>query len=96
MICALTVSMRALRIAESTTVSLGLRDEIRRSEQSRYNHRLHGAPLVAQGITCPEVAGVLSDAPRSVENRLRHFETERLDTRKSRGLGGRNRDLAHS
>ena len=35
---------------------LGLQDEISRSEESRYDHRLHGVLLVAQGMTCPEAA----------------------------------------
>ena len=34
--------MRALTIADSATIILGLQDEIRRSEESRYDHRLHG------------------------------------------------------
>ena len=72
------VDMKALRIADSANVSLGLQDEIRRSEESRYDHRLHGVLLVAQGMTCPEVAGLLGDAPRSVENWVRRFELEGL------------------
>jgi transposase len=55
-----------------------LQDEIRRSEESRYDHRLHGVLLVAQGMTCPEVAGLLGDAARSVENWVRRFEAEGL------------------
>ena len=70
--------MKALRIADSATVVLGLQDEIRRSEESRYDHRLHGVLLVAQGLTCPEVAGLLGDAPRSVEYWVRRFEEEGL------------------
>jgi len=38
---------------------LGLQDEIRRSEESRYDHRLHGVLLVAQGLTCPQVSRLL-------------------------------------
>ena len=72
------VDMKALRIADSANVSLGLQDEIRRSEESSYDHRLHGVLLVAQGMTCPEVAGLLGDAPRSVENWVRRFELEGL------------------
>jgi hypothetical protein len=34
--------MRALQIADAETMALGLQDEIRRSEESRYDHRLHG------------------------------------------------------
>ena len=70
--------MKALRIADSATVVLGLQDEIRRSEESRYDHRLHGVLLVAQGLTCPEVAGLLGDAPRSVEYWVRRFEEDGL------------------
>jgi transposase len=72
--------MRPLRIAEAATIVLGLQDEIRRSEESRYDHRLHGVLLVAQGMTCPEVSRLLGDAPRSVEYWVRHFE--------ERGLAG--------
>ncbi|HET6218999.1 MAG TPA: helix-turn-helix domain-containing protein, partial [Acidobacteriaceae bacterium] len=66
--------MRALTIADSATMILGLQDEIRRSEESRYDHRLHGVLLVAQGMTCPEVAKLLGDAPRSVEYWVQGFE----------------------
>ena len=52
-------SVRALTIADSANIILGLQDEIRRSEESRYDHRLHGVLLVAQGMTCPEVAALL-------------------------------------
>ena len=70
--------MKALRIADAATAALGLQDEIRRSKESRYDHRLHSVLLVAQGMTCPEVAALLGDAPRSVENWVRRFENEGL------------------
>ena len=70
--------MRPLQIANSPAIILGLQDEIRRSEESRYDHRLHGVLLVAQGMTCPEVARVLGDAPRSVEYWVGRFEKEGL------------------
>ncbi len=72
--------MKPLTIADAATMILGLQDEIRRSEESRYDHRLHGVLLVAQGMTCPEVGRLLGDAPRSVEYWVRHFE--------ERGLAG--------
>src|SRR5512134_974230 len=72
--------MRALRIADSATIVLGLQDEIRRSEESRYDHRLHGVLLVAQGMSCPEVSRLLGDSPRTVEYWVRRFE--------ERGLAG--------
>jgi transposase len=51
-----------------------LQDEIRRSEESRYDHRLHGVLLVAQGMTCPEAGKLLGDAPRTVEYWVHEFE----------------------
>jgi transposase len=69
--------MRPLRIADAASV-LGLQQEIQRSEESRYDHRLHGVLLVAQGLTCPEVARLLGDAPRSVEYWVHHYEREGL------------------
>lgn len=57
---------------------LGLQQEIHRSEESRYDHRLHGVLLVAQGMTCPDVARLLGDAPRSVEYWLNRFESQGL------------------
>lgn len=53
---------------------LALQDEIRRSDESRYDHRLHGVLLVAQGLSCREAAGILGDSPRSVENWAHRFE----------------------
>ena len=72
--------MRPLRIADADTIVLGLQDAIRRSEESRYDHRLHGVLLVAQGMTCPEVSRLLGDATRSVQYWVRRFE--------ERGLAG--------
>src|SRR5713226_4378784 len=85
--------MRALTIADSATMILGLQDEIRRSEESRYDHRLHGVLLVAQGMTCPEVAKLLGDAPRSVEYWVRGFEKNGLAGLREGERSGRPRRL---
>jgi transposase len=69
--------MRPLTISDRDVV-LGLQDEIRRSEQARYDHRLHGVLLVAQGLTCPQVATLLGDAPRTVQYWVKRFERDGL------------------
>lgn len=68
---------KTTHVSGATSV-LGLQQEIQRSEESRYDHRLHGVLLVAQGMTCPEVARLLGDAPRSVENWVHCFDQEGL------------------
>ena len=85
--------MKALTIADAATIILGLQDEIRRSEESRYDHRLHGVLLVAQGMTCPEVARLLGDAPRSVEYWVRDFEAKGFAGLREGERSGRPRRL---
>src|SRR5580700_11389390 len=70
--------MRPLTVPDAENVILALQDEIRRSDESRYDHRLHGLLLVAQGMTAPEVSRMLGDSPRTVQYWLRRFEEEGL------------------
>lgn len=70
--------MEPLTICDADTIVLALQDEIRRSQEARYDHRLHAILLVAQGMTAPEVARLLGDAPRTVEYWVRQFEDEGL------------------
>ena len=83
------MEMKALRIANSANVALGLQNEIRRCEQSRYDHRLHAVLLVAKGMSCPHVARILGDSPRSIENWVRRFESEGLTGLQENRRGGR-------
>src|SRR5262249_14675137 len=43
------------------------------SEEARYDHRLHGVLLVAQGMNAPEVARLLGDGVRTVEYWIERF-----------------------
>jgi transposase len=72
--------MKIVTIGDAENVILGLQDEIRRSEESRYDHRLHGVLLVAHGMNCCQVADILGDAPRTVAYWVERFE--------QKGLGG--------
>lgn len=70
--------MKPLSVTNAATIALGLQDEIRRSEESRYDHRLHGVLLVAQGMRCPRVAQLLGDSLRTVQYWIRRFEEKGL------------------
>ena len=67
--------MQPLTISNPDLV-LGLQDEIRRSEEARYDHRLHAVLLVSQGMTCPDVALKLGDSVRAVQNWTKGFEED--------------------
>jgi transposase len=88
--------MKPLQVTDAEAMILGLQDEIHRSEESRYDHRLHGVLLVAQGLTCPEVSRLLGDAPRSVEYWVQRFEARGLAGLSEGQRSGRPRRLSEA
>ena len=72
------ICMKALSISGAQDVVLALQDEIRRSDQARYDHRLHALLLVAQGMSCRQAALYLGDSPRTVAYWVHRFEDEGL------------------
>ena len=66
--------MRRLEIRDADIMRLAVQQEIMRSEESRYDHRLHGILLCCSGLSCYEVAEVLGQSPRTVEYWVKRFE----------------------
>lgn len=66
--------MRKLKIKDADVMRFAIQQEICRSEESRYDHRLHGILLVCAGKSCYEVAEVLGHSPRTVEYWVKRFE----------------------
>ena len=52
--------MKALMISDREEMILALQDEIRRSPDARYDHRLHGVLLVADGMSCRQAEAALT------------------------------------
>lgn len=48
--------MRALEIADTKVMHMAIQQEIVRSDESRYDHRLHGLLLVTGGHSCQQIA----------------------------------------
>lgn len=63
-------------ISEPESIILGIQDEMRKSPEARYDHRLHGILLVAQGMSCRQVGHLLGDSPRTVQYWVHRFESE--------------------
>jgi transposase len=70
--------MKPLTVPDAPLAILALQDEIHRSDESRYDHRLHGVLLVAQGMSCRQAAAALGDAPRTVEYWVRAYGQDGL------------------
>lgn len=81
--------MKPLTVSDPELAVLALQDEIRRTEESRYDHRLHGLLLVAQGMSCRQAALYLGDAPRTLEYWVRAYEAHGLAGLKEKVRTGR-------
>ena len=66
--------MRKLEIEDAEIMRLAVQDEIQRSEQSRYDHRLHGILLLCSGLSCGEVAELFGHSRRTIQYWVRRFE----------------------
>lgn len=88
--------MEKLHISDAESVIFALQDEIRRSEDSRYDHRLHAILLVAQGMSGREVARVLGDSPRTIAYWVSRFEEKGLAGLVDGKRSGRPRRLSEA
>lgn len=86
--------MKKLKVEDEHSMICALQDEIHRNEESRYDHRLHGVLLVAQGWSCREVASTLGDSPRTVENWVHQFNKDGFAGLAESPKAGRPRKLS--
>ena len=70
--------MKKAKISDAEIAILILQDEIRRSYEARYDHRLHAILMVAQGMSCRQVAQLLGDSSRTVAYWVKRFEADGL------------------
>lgn len=72
--------MRKLQVDDAEIMKITLQQEITRSDESRYDHRLHGVLLVSQGLDCYQVADYLGQDPVTVQRWVHRCNVK--------GLGG--------
>ena len=66
--------MRQLQVRDADMIRLAVQDEILRSEESRYDHRLHGILLVCSGMSCTTIAELFGHNRRTIQYWVRRFE----------------------
>jgi len=67
------ILLQKLSVKEAGQIVLKIQQELGRSDDSRYDHRLHGVLLVAKGQDCYEVAELLGHSPTTIENWVHLF-----------------------
>jgi transposase len=85
--------MRRLQIRDAEVMKIAIRQEIGRSDESRYDHRLHGLLLVASGQSCRGVAQLLGEDPTTVQRWVRRFERHGFEGLRDGAHPGRPRSL---
>ena len=71
--------MKKLVIADPEVMRVTIQQEIARSEEARYDHRLHGLLLITGGQSCQQVAELLGEDRRTVQRWVTRFETHGLE-----------------
>lgn len=85
--------MRKLQIDDSTAMRIAIQQEIGRSEEARYDHRLHGLLLLAAGRSCREVAKLFGEDETTVQRWVHRFEEGGLQALRESRRPGRPRSL---
>ena len=81
--------MKKLEIYNAKEQSVAIRNEISRSEESRYDHRLHGVLLVSEGISCYEAGRILGEDSRTMERWVRRFNEKGFNALREGKRSGR-------
>jgi len=85
--------MRKLQIDDSSAMRIAIQQEIGRSEESRYDHRLHGLLLLAAGHSCRDVAALFGEDDTTVQRWVHRFEEGGLQALRESERPGRPRSL---
>lgn len=85
--------MRKLEIADADVMRIAIQQEIVRSEEARYDHRLHGLLLITAGNSCQQIAELFGENRRTVQRWVKTFEQHGLDGLREGERPGRPRSL---
>lgn len=85
--------MKRLRIQDAAVMQIAIQQEIARSGEARYDHRLHGVLLVAGGESCIEVGRKFGEDPRTIQRWVKRFEQRGLAGLREGERPGRPRTL---
>ena len=81
--------MKKLEINNAKEQSVVIRNEISRSGESRYDHRIHGILLVNEGMSCYEAGRILGEDSRTMERWVRKFNEKGFNALREGKRSGR-------
>jgi transposase len=81
--------MKKLQIADAAATRVAIQREVARSEDSRYEHRLHGLLLLTAGLSCRQVAALFGESSTTIQRWVRRFERGGLQALREEKRSGR-------
>jgi transposase len=67
--------MKRIHVQDNENMQVAIQQEILRSEDSRYNHRLHGVLLVSKGMSCYSAGEFLGHDATTIQRWVNDFNT---------------------
>lgn len=87
--------MKRIKIDNAKKVKPFIQAEIQRTDETRYQHRLHCILLIADGKTCAEVAALFSDGLRTVQYWAKRFNEDGIEGLRDAARPGRKARLSN-
>lgn len=81
--------MRKLEITDPDIMRIAIQQEIARSDESRYDHRLHGLLLLTGGQSCQQISDLFGEDRRTVQRWVNRFEEHGLEAMRDAERPGR-------
>ncbi|MGH7926901.1 MAG: winged helix-turn-helix domain-containing protein [Candidatus Binatia bacterium] len=85
--------MQRLKVADADIMRIAIQQEIVRSEESRYDHRLHGLLLITADQSTQQVAELFGEDRRTVQRWIKTFERHGLEGLREGERPGRPKSL---
>lgn len=86
--------MKRITIDNAEEVKPIIQAEIQRTDETRFQHRLHCILLITDGKTCAEVAALFSDGLRTVQYWAKRFNEDGIDGLRDAARSGRKARLS--
>jgi len=86
--------MKQLQLKDSKNMQIAIQQEIHRSDDSKYDHRLHGLLLVLHGFDCYTVGKLFGQHPTTIQRWVKNFNSQGFSGLAEGGKSGRPGSLS--
>lgn len=85
--------MRVLSVNDWEIMQVAIQQEILRSEESRYDHKLHGVLLAAQGYDSYQIGKMFGQSPTTIQRWINRFNQSGFSGLQDKDRSGRPKSL---